>query len=141
MSQAFRILMALVLGVTLGIALANWAPGPGTQILHATKLIGGAWLHGLQMVIVPLVVALLVVGIAASAEAAKAGRIAGRALIFFVVILWINTLLSALITPLLLKLFPLPADWAAALKSSLSTAKAAGQASIKAGKTGSVTAE
>ena len=127
MSQAFRILMALVLGVTLGIALANWAPGPGTHILYATKLIGGAWLHGLQMVIVPLVVALLVVGIAASAEAAKAGRIAGRALIFFVVILWINTILSALITPLLLKLFPLPADWAAALKASLSTAKAAGQ--------------
>ena len=81
MSQAFRILMALVLGVTLGIALANWAPEPGAHVLYVTKLIGGAWLHGLQMVIVPLVVALLVVGIAASAEAAKAGRIAGRALI------------------------------------------------------------
>jgi Na+/H+-dicarboxylate symporter len=127
MSQALRILISLVAGLALGIALANWAPGPGTTILHGTTLIGGAWLHGLQMVIVPLVVALLVIGIAASAEAARAGKIAGRALLFFVVILWINTIMSALITPLLLKLFPLRADWAAALRASLSHAKTAGQ--------------
>ena len=127
MSQAFRILAALVLGLALGIALANWAPDAGAFLLLFTKRIGGAWLHGLQMVIVPLVVALLVIGIAASAEAARAGRIAARALIAFVVILWVNTLLSAFLTPLLLKLFPLRAEWGDALRASLSTAKSAGQ--------------
>jgi len=127
MPQALRILIALVGGLVLGIALANWAPVPGATMLYITKLIGGAWLHGLQMVIVPLVVALLVIGIAASAEAARAGRIAGRALLFFVVILWINTIMSAVITPLLLRLFPLRAEWAVALKASLSSAKTAGQ--------------
>jgi Na+/H+-dicarboxylate symporter len=88
-------------------------------VLPYTKLVGGLWVHGLQMVIVPLVVALLVVGIAASAEAARAGRIALTALLSFMAILWINTLLSAFLTPLLLRLFPLRADWAAALRASL----------------------
>jgi len=127
MSQAFRILTALVAGLVLGIVLAKWAPGAGGWLLAFTKPLGGAWLHGLQMVIVPLVVALLVIGIAASAEAARAGRIAVRALVAFVVILWVNTIMSAIITPLMLNLFPLRADWAAALRASLSSAKPAGQ--------------
>ena len=126
MSQALRILIALVAGLLLGIALANGAPGPGGYLLVATKLIGGAWLHGLQMVIVPLVVALLVIGIAASVEAARAGRIAGRALLFFVVILWVNTIVSAFLTPLLLRLFPLPTG-ADALRASLKSAAVEGQ--------------
>lgn len=119
MSQALRILISLVAGLALGIALANWAPGVGGDVLPYTKLVGGLWVHGLQMVIVPLVVALLVVGIAASAEAARAGRIALTALLSFMAILWINTLISAFLTPLLLQLFPLRADWATALRASL----------------------
>ena len=126
MSQAFRILIALVAGLAIGIALANWAPDAGAWVLAFAKPIGGAWLHGLQMVIVPLVVALLVIGIAASAEAARAGRIAWRALIAFVIILWVNTLMSAVVTPLLLRSFPLPETWGAALRASLKGAKAAG---------------
>lgn len=128
MSQALRILIALVAGLGVGIALANYAPGAGGFALHYfTKPIGSAWLHGLQMVIVPLVVALLVIGIAASAEAARAGRIAASALICFVAILWFNTLLSAFVTPMLLQLFPLPHEWAEALRASLTSAKVAGQ--------------
>lgn len=127
MSQALRILIALVAGLLLGITLANCAPDAGGFLLLFTKRIGGAWLHGLQMVIVPLVVALLVIGIAASAEAARAGRIAARALIAFVAILWVNTLVSAFLTPMLLRMFPLPAVWGDALRASLSGAKASGQ--------------
>jgi Na+/H+-dicarboxylate symporter len=126
MSQAYRILIALVVGLGLGILLANHAPGAGGFMLLFTKRIGGAWLHGLQMVIVPLVVALLVIGIAASAEAARAGKIAARALMAFVVILWVNTIMSAILVPLLLKLFPLPTAWGDALRASLSGAKATG---------------
>ena len=73
-----------------------------------TKRIGGAWLHGLQMVIVPLVVALLVIGIAASAEAARAGKIAARALIAFVVILWVNTIVVGVPDTAAARAFPAP---------------------------------
>lgn len=127
MSQATRILIALVGGLLLGMALARLAPDAAAIGAGFAKPVGNAWLHGLQMTIVPLVVALLVVGIAASAEAARAGRIAARALIAFVVILWLNTIMSAIVTPLLLHAFPLPAEWGDALRASLSGTKPSGQ--------------
>lgn len=127
MSQATRILLALVVGLLAGIAGASLAPDVAAATLHVTDPIGAAWLHALQMVIVPLIVALLVVGVAAGAEAARAGRIAGRALVMFVAILWTTTLISAVMMPLLLRLWPLPSNWAAALRGSLSGAKPVGE--------------
>jgi len=76
---------------------------------------------------VPLVVALLITGIAASAEAARASRLATRALIVFVVLLWVSSIAAALLMPLFLDLFPLPAASAAELRSALSTSTAVGQ--------------
>ena len=72
------------------------------------------WLNALQMTIVPLVVALLITGIADSAKAARASRLATRALIFFVALLFPSAIAAALLTPLFLNLFPLPAESAAA---------------------------
>jgi len=127
MSQATRILIALVVGIALGIAAVavdrDWA----LRITGVTQPVGEAWLHGLQMVIVPLIVGLLVTGIAATAEAAKAGRIAGRAVALFVVVLWCTTLMSAAVMPLLLDLWPLPEAWAAALRGALTGAPAMGK--------------
>jgi proton glutamate symport protein len=80
------------------------------------------------MTIVPLVVSLLVTGIAASAAAARASKLATRALILFVCLLWTSALAAALLTPLLLGLFPLPAESAAALRGALTTAGAVGEA-------------
>jgi Na+/H+-dicarboxylate symporter len=126
MSQATRILSSLVAGLILGIALSRIAPGAATIGVAVALPVGSAWLHGLQMTIVPLVFALLVTGIAATAKAAAAGRIAGRAVAHFVAILWATTILSAVLTPLLLDLFPLPADWAAALRGGLTSAPEVG---------------
>lgn len=123
MSQATRILLALIIGLLIGILTAATAPNVAAAVLHVTDPIGNAWLHGLQMVIVPLIVSLLVIGVAAGAEAARAGRIAARALITFVMFLWAATLMSALLVPLLLSLWPMPAAWAEALRGSLSAAQ------------------
>ncbi len=80
MSQATRILLALVAGLVLGIAAFAWAPGFALSAANVADPIGTLWLNGLRMTIVPLVVALLITGIAQTAEAARAGEIAGRAL-------------------------------------------------------------
>jgi Na+/H+-dicarboxylate symporter len=72
------------------------------------------------MTIVPLIVSLLITGIAASAEAARASRLAGRAIILFMAVLWISALISVFLTPLILNLWPMPAEAAAALRASLS---------------------
>jgi proton glutamate symport protein len=118
MSQATRILAALVAGLLLGILTAKAAFAPWT--IGVAEPVGGLWLDALRMTIVPLIVALLINGIAASAEAARSGRLAGRAVILFMVVLWTGAIMAAFLTPLLLDLFPMPAGSADALKGALS---------------------
>jgi Na+/H+-dicarboxylate symporter len=127
MSQPTRILLALVFGLSLGIA----GIGLGTEWVERSTTvaepIGRMWLNALQMTIVPLVVSLLVTGIAASAEAARAGKLATRALVLFVALLWTSALTAALLTPLLLELFPLPGASIAALRGALDASAPVGQ--------------
>ncbi|MEO5867147.1 MAG: cation:dicarboxylase symporter family transporter [Sphingomonas sp.] len=126
MSQATKILLALIGGLLIGIAAAAVNPAAATAAMTVTQPVGSAWLHGLQMVIVPLIVGLLVTGVGAAADAARAGRIAFRAVLTFVVILWSTTLMAAVVMPLLLDWFPLPAAWSDALRHSLTAAQPVG---------------
>lgn len=121
MSQASRILLALVLGLSIGIASAATGGAWVDDAVSIAEPIGGVWLDALRMTIVPLVVSLLVVGIAATAEAARSSRLAGRALALFLVLLWTSSILAAIITPFLLGLFPLPAAAAEALRGAIAT--------------------
>ncbi len=124
MSQAMRILAALIAGLVIGIATAAVAPGVVPGALAVAQPIGHAWLAGVQMTIVPLVVALLVVGVSATAEAARAGRIAGMTLAISFVFLWCSAIAAAVLTPFFLDLAPLPAASAEALRTALAgTAK------------------
>jgi Na+/H+-dicarboxylate symporter len=123
LSQPGRILIALVAGLALGgIAAA----GGGTWVGRAADIvepIGHVWLNALQMTIIPLIVGLLVVGIAEGAEAAQASRIAGRSFALMVVLLWFSAILAAFLVPFLLRLFPVPPESAEALRTALATAK------------------
>lgn len=119
MSQSSRILLFLVLGLAGGIALGAWAPGSVAPVTAVAQPIGQAWLNALQMTIIPLVVSLLVTGVAASVEAARAGRLAGRAVALYTGLLFVSAALAAVLTPLLLELAPMPAQSAAALRAAL----------------------
>ena len=124
MSQATRILLSLVVGLALGVALAALSPGSVEPVAAIAQPIGTAWLHGLQMTIVPLVVSLLVTGVAATAQAAQAGRLAARAIALYVSLLAAGAALAALLTPLLLRLVPLPTASATALRRAIAGAQA-----------------
>lgn len=119
MSQATRILAALVAGLIAGIALAALGTGAAAAAIVVAQPIGTAWLNALQMTIIPLVVALLVLGVAATADAARAGRLTARAITLFLVLLGLSALLGALLTPVLLRLWPLAPGAAAALRGAL----------------------
>jgi proton glutamate symport protein len=118
MSQATRILAALAAGLLIGILTAKTGFAPWA--IAIADPIGGLWLDALRMTIVPLIVALLINGIAASAEAARSGRLAGRAVLLFMIVLWTGAIISAFLTPLLLDLFPMPAGAADSLRGALS---------------------
>lgn len=128
MSQPARILIALVLGLLAGIAAVASGGAWVERSIGIAEPIGGMWLNALRMTIVPLVVSLLITGIAASAAAARANKLAARALVLFVSLLWLSALTAALLTPLFLNLFPLPAESAAALRGALTSAASVGEA-------------
>ncbi len=125
MSQPTRILIGLVLGLALGIGAA--AIGWADALLPVSSPIGHVWLNALKMTIIPLVMALLVTGVAATAEAASAGRIAARSIVTFVAFLWCFSALAALVVPALLDLWPLAPDAAEGLRSALAAAKPVGE--------------
>jgi Na+/H+-dicarboxylate symporter len=127
MSQPVRILLALALGLLLGIAVSRGAPHLVETTVAAVEPVGGLWLDALRMTIVPLIVSLLVTGIAASAEAARASRLAGRAVLLFVAILWASAIIAALLTPALLGLWPMPAEAATALRGALGAQEPVGE--------------
>jgi len=126
MSQPTRILLSLIAGLVLGAVLAAWAPATALTAADFAQPIGQAWLNGLQMTIVPLVVALLITGVAATAEAAQAGRLAGRAIALYVVVLFLSAVAAALLTPLFLHIAPLPRESADALRAALAGAEKVG---------------
>ncbi|MEG3177087.1 cation:dicarboxylase symporter family transporter [Sphingomonas sp. RB3P16] len=121
-----RILLALVAGLLLGVALAAGLPAAVPGVVAVTQPIGTAWLNGLQMTVIPLVFALLVTGIAETTAAAQSGAIAARAIAIILVVMSASAVLSALVTPLLLGLAPMPAASAAALRGALVDAAPAG---------------
>lgn len=119
MSQTWRILTALVFGIAFGTAW-TWAKPSGLDTaVPIAELAGGLWLDGLRMTIIPLVMALLVTGIARTADSAREGNLALRSVLVFVGLLWLSTAIAAVLIPALLALSPIPAEAAAALREGL----------------------
>ncbi len=99
-------LAGLILGLVIGLLLARTTLLD--EVLAITAPVGALWLRALQVTIVPLVAGLLVIGIAQMVQAARAGAIARRMLGLVAAVLLFSGISSALITPLLLELFPPP---------------------------------
>ena len=118
-ARAMWVLLALVAGLFAGAMAARMGDGLREPALQAATIAGGLWLDALKMTVIPLIVALLVVGIAKGAEAAKAGRIAGRSVIWFVVVCTASAIFGALVMPALIDIFPLPGNAAEALRAGL----------------------
>jgi proton glutamate symport protein len=116
---AYRVLIALVVGLLAGAGAQSLGDGLREPALQVASFIGGLWLNALKMTVIPLVVALLVVGIAKGAEAARAGRIAGRTVLWIVIICTASSIFGALMIELLTGLFPLPLAQAQAMQTGL----------------------
>jgi Na+/H+-dicarboxylate symporter len=118
--SAYYALAALVIGLTAGILAGNLSDVVRTSALGVASFIGTLWLNALKMTVIPLVVALLVVGIAKSAEAAQAGRIAGRSVLWIVIICTLSAVFGALATVALTGAFPLSRETAGLLQGAMS---------------------
>ncbi len=109
-------LVGLIAGLAGGVLLARTSVAD--PVLAFAGPIGSLWLRALQVTIVPLVAALLVIGITQMAQAARAGAAARRMLGWVIAVLIASGLIGALFTPLLLSLFPPPAAAAGVLSAT-----------------------
>jgi proton glutamate symport protein len=71
-----------LLAVALGAILGSLAPVVGEQL----KIMGDAFLNAVQMVVVPLVFPLIVLGISRMESVKKVGRIAGKSILYFEIV-------------------------------------------------------
>jgi Na+/H+-dicarboxylate symporter len=106
MSTTARVLIALLAGAASGLLLAFFDPRLGEIVATLVQPLGRLWLNALQMTVVPLVVALVVVGVATTQDAAASGRTARRAVVVFLVLLSVGAAFAALFAPFQLKFIP-----------------------------------
>jgi proton glutamate symport protein len=117
--RAYYTLGALLLGLIAGILAGKLGQLPRDNALGVASFVGTLWLNALKMTVIPLVVALLVVGIAKSAEAAQAGRVAGRSVLWIVIICTVSAVFGAVSTLVLTDVFPLSRGTAQLLQQAL----------------------
>jgi proton glutamate symport protein len=125
LKSAWIILSALIIAMMLGLGMVEFWPRAAQLTLPVVEPVGILWLNALKMTIVPLVVALLITGITAAADAARAGKLAAISLGIFVLCIILSGVMSLIVTPFLLSAFPLSASVADALRSGLGGSSAA----------------
>lgn len=104
---------ALIGGLVAGIVgAALSAPDIVNEI---AALVGGLWLRALQMTIIPLVAALLVLGLVQMIMAARVGTVARRMLVVMIAVQLAGGAFTSLAMPPLLDAFPVPAGASAFL--------------------------
>jgi len=121
MKPTTRVLLGLVSGAVIGLALAWSDRSLALQVAALVQPVGKLWLNALQMTVVPLVLALVIIGVTTASDTASSGRTARRALIVFVVLLSAASFFTAVAAPALLSLVPRDPALAAALGASAAT--------------------
>lgn len=117
-SPAAAVALGLGLGLAAGIALGTAPAALTERIVSFAEPIGTLWVNAIRMTVVPLIVPLLIVGVAGSGDARSVGRLGIRAFIFFIALLIIAATFTALVAPWLYRYLELDPAATAALRAS-----------------------
>ncbi|SDQ35984.1 dicarboxylate/amino acid:cation symporter [Pseudoxanthomonas sp. CF125] len=124
MKPTTRVMLGLALGAIIGLTLAWSDTALAAKVAAIVQPIGKLWLNALQMTVVPLVLALVIIGVTTASDTASSGRTARRALLVFVILLSFGSFFTALAAPALLSLVPRDPALAQALSGSTDAASA-----------------
>ncbi len=105
MSLTTRVLIALVAGLGLGLLVSV---SGNTSLVSVTRWIeplGSLFINTIRMTVIPLVVGSLVAGIASAPDTSSLGKVGLRAIVLFLVTLFVAAIVTAIVTPPLLGLF------------------------------------
>jgi Na+/H+-dicarboxylate symporter len=97
-SLAARVLAGLVLGLAAGIWLGALDAGWADTVVAWVEPVGALWVNAIRMTVIPLIVSLLLGGIASSGAGTLA-RVGGRAVAWFLGLIACTTTLAAFTVP------------------------------------------
>lgn len=123
MSHQRLVVTALVLGLVLG-SLAPSVPA-GLHVVRWVEPLGTLWINALRMAVVPLVVSLLVVGVASIADTGLIRRIGAGALAAWVGLLLVSAALGLTVVPFLFSGLSIGPEATEALRQGAATTAAA----------------
>jgi Na+/H+-dicarboxylate symporter len=86
MKESTRVLLALVAAIVLGVVVAATHNDALARAADAIAPLGTLWVNAIRMTVIPLVVSLLITGVASAADIKAIGRIGGRTLLTFVLL-------------------------------------------------------
>jgi Na+/H+-dicarboxylate symporter len=106
MKESTRVLLALVAAIAGGIAIA--ASGSASLFRAADFIapIGALWINAIRMTVIPLVVSLLITAVASATDVKAIGRLGGRTLLVFVLLLTGTAIVVMPFGPALFRLLP-----------------------------------
>lgn len=112
------VLIALVVGLGLGIAASVSGSAVLAAIARGVEPIGTMFVSAIRMMIIPLVVSSLVVGITSAPDTRTIGRLGGRALAYMLVSLAIACTIGVVVSGPLFALLPMDPAAAESLRAS-----------------------
>ena len=104
MKESTRVLTALAAAIGVGTLVAASGSKPLIDAADALAPLGTLWVNAIRMTVIPLVVSLLITGIASATDIGAVGRIGGRTLVVFVLL---SAAVAAIVIPLAAALFAL----------------------------------
>ena len=85
-TDSVRVLLALVVAITLGLLIAASNDARLVGLADQLVPIGTLWVNAIRMTVIPLVVSLLVTGVASTTDVAAIGRLGARTVIVFLLL-------------------------------------------------------
>lgn len=131
MSRTTKVLIALAAGLGLGIVLSVAGGDAGARIARIVEPVGTLWVNAIRATVIPLVLGSIVVGVLSAPDLGSIGRIGGRSLALFVVLLVAGATVAALVSPPLFALLPLSPEAIASLRAGASSAAQGAGESVK----------
>jgi proton glutamate symport protein len=121
---ALRTLLALVAGLALGVVISATDSSGLRTFATTIEPVGTVWVNAIRMTVIPLVVSMLIATIAEEKDVRAVGRLGGRAVALYAVILSTVALLTFLAAPPLFSLMTIDAASAASLRGASGAAGA-----------------
>jgi Na+/H+-dicarboxylate symporter len=130
MSATLRVFAALVLGLIAGAAALAWPAPALLAVVRIIEPIGTLWVNAIRMTVVPLVVSLLIAGVASTGGMHAIRTIGLRAVGTFLGLLAVSAAVGLIAVPWLFALVPFDAQVIASLRGSALPASAAAAPSL-----------